>query len=278
LLRTTWRPMDEMEPGKLGRDREKLLLASHELLQTITKLRSTWSNPEALLAFSFVIAVWLAAVDSVALGYASPVWFGAGFMAFQIVVLRYFFPSLARRDAIQLKPAHILIPCGLTYFFISEYIFDMKHLASPTRSGIVLQHLPTYLGLMAAANFNEAAITLGVLVALVFPLAETWWQFNNFASHCCCICFGAWVKTQFLDFVQKCEALLEVRDAILEVTISEKEEELKDLDTVVKEKEESNGILAKELRQLKKQYSEMSTIAEEAVSMITGERHHGRIG
>merc|ERR1712113_589407 len=96
------------------------------------------------------------------------------------------------------------------------------------------------------------------------PLTDDWWRLNNFLIHCCLISFAAWMKTRLLELIRECEALLGVRDVMLELNISQKEKALKDLDKAIQAKEESSALLTKQLQRVQKEYAQMSYIAEEA--------------
>jgi len=256
-------------------DRDTLLSAARDILETIAKLRRTLGVTEAPLWCALFVAVWIAVSDSIALGGASPIWFGVGWTLLQIIVIHYFCPSITEAKQIHSKTSRVLLLCGLIYIIVTEHIFGLDHSASPATCGIVFQHLPTYLALMVAGDLSDAVFALVILAVLVLPLADTWWRFNNFVIHCCLICFATWVKTKLVELIRQCEALLEVRDVILEVTISQKEKELKDLDKSVKAKEKTNDNLTKQIARLKKEYSEMSHVAEEAVSMMSHRRCQG---
>jgi len=255
------------DEGKLERDQDKLLSAAQGLLETIAKLRRMLSIAEAPLLFYLVIVVWVAASDSVAFGRASPIWFGVAYTILQVfLVKRFCCTSIAEK--MHFSRSRVLIVGGLLYLLLSEYVLRTDHLASPARNGILFQHMPTYLALMAANNLTEAAIALGVFAVLVLPLADNWWRINNFVIHCCLICFAAWVKTKLLDLVKQCEALLEVRGVMLEVTMSKQEEDMKHFDRRLKTREASNSDLTQQLTKLKQEYNEMSDVAEQAVAMM----------
>jgi len=250
-------------------DRERLHAAAETLQAAIATLQRRLSITEIPLLVALILVIWLAVVESAALGMVSEIWFGVGFLSFKWVLLRFVFPSASEGEWIQSKGSRFLIIIGWIYVLLSEYVLGIKHLDFPARSGFLFQHLPSFLVLLAAANLKEAVVSLVGCLVLVLPLASSWWQINNLVIHGCMVCFASWIKTNLIDITQKCEALLEVREAIMQETIATKQKKLESLDAELKSRAEGVAQLTNQMTRLQRQYEEMSDMAEEAVSMIS---------
>merc|ERR1719384_261039 len=190
------------------------------------------------------------------LGCISPVCLTCPFVSVQLLVVTY-----AEDKWLESHGRHLLKAGGILYLIVSEYVLGLQQWASPSTSGIVFQHSPTYLALLCASNLREAAITLTIYGVLLLPLVDTWWRFNEFMLHCCLVCYAAWIKGKLIDLIKQSEALLGVRDMILDLSISQKEKELACLGKSMEEKERRNAAVMKELAEMQTKYQKMSYIA-----------------
>lgn len=250
---------------------EQLLAAADSVAQSIATLKRTCQSPETPLLVALCLASWVSLADCMRLQALSPAVITIPFVLLQVLAVRWF-----DGPWLQEHGKHMHRFGGFAYVVVSEYLLGMRQVDMPAVSGIIFQHMPTFLCLLCTSTLKETVVTLGVYGVIVWPLADTVWQFNEFLLHGCLICFAAWIKEQLLHLIDQSEALLEVRSMILDTSIAQNRAQLEQLSMKVKKKEETNSQLFVELEKKQADFRKMQNIAESAVSLMGEVQHRQR--
>eukprot|EP00928_Gymnodinium_smaydae_P008289 TRINITY_DN1301_c0_g2_i2.p1 TRINITY_DN1301_c0_g2~~TRINITY_DN1301_c0_g2_i2.p1 ORF type:complete len:249 (+),score=29.92 TRINITY_DN1301_c0_g2_i2:86-832(+) len=243
---------------------DALFLLTEQGNDTIKNVRRRLNVTEAPLQLTLLLTTFIAVSDTIWLGRPSLIWFAVIFECMQLSLIWFFLPNLGEGKFMKTHGSKFLICMAWTYIGVSEYVLGFNHLESPACAGILFQHLPTYVVLLAAVSMNEAIVALIGCLILVVPLADTWWRLHDFVIHSGLLLFAAWVKTSLISVLRHCD--------VTKLVLTEKDMKLGELTKAVMEKDQKNATLTKRYSALQEKYTEMSDVAEQAVSMMRAPR------
>lgn len=245
----------------------QLLDVADNMTEKLTILKRTCNSPQTPLLVALCLALWVSVADCLRVHACSPAVLTVPFVLFQVGLVHW-------NDGpwLQQNGKHVHKCGGILYVVLSEHILGMRQVDMHAVSGLVFQHMPTFLILLCSSSLREAFVTFGFYALLVYPLSDTWGQFNAFLLHSLLICFSAWLKEKLLTIIKQSEDLLNVRGMILDASIARKKEELEELEAKVKNKEQMNSQLLEELEQQQQAYQKLREVAEQAFS-LAGEVH-----
>jgi len=240
---------------------DKWLVRAGDLAKSVNATKQDLESPQMRVRCGLVLATWVSILDSFRTRAISPIFLTVVFMCGQQTLLWTF-------GEVWFMTKHVSKCFSYIYIILTEYVLQLGQLHMLGTTGLIFVHTPTYTVLLCTSSLTEALCTLIPYGALVWPLADTWWRFNDFLLHCCLLLFVAWMKEKLFLLILENEKLLEVRGMLRENMISLREKQLGYLSKTMEEKEKSNMNLLIQIKRAQAEHAHMSKIAEEALELL----------